>query len=261
MMSHKLITNQDPHKRSNNPSFEDPLTKKIMTELDVLPTKEDFQKIRDKDINLCLVGYGGAMVNMLYNMYQWAIELSEMRIFNNIVIFEKDTIDFSNLVRFAKPMILNHVSKFSTFESEMRQELSLIKKVSMIDVEKELSKKRKIISFVSWLDERAAHDLKNKKYTLIGAPDLETRTMLTDLDLDFYFMGHANHEVALKYQPEITSSLVNENYGSIDIPVLLINLQIATGAFIKQLASDNTPAKNEKLLSFDMQEYLERSEA
>ncbi len=260
-MSRKLLLNQDFSDQTIDPSFNDKLTLDIMQELDVVPTKEDFQKIRDKDINLCLVGYGGAMVNMLHNMYTWAMEVSEVRVFKNIVIFEKDTVDFSNLIRFGKPVSFDYTAEFASFSSNESSNAKTLKKISMVTNEKELSKKRKIISFVEWLKDNHAESLKAKDYVLIGAPDLETRQMLNETDSTFYFMGHSNYEVDITYQPEITSSLVVENYGSIDIPVLLINLQVATGAFIKQLANGTDPAKNEKILSFDMKKYLEEKGA
>ncbi len=263
-MSRKLLLNQQFSDQTNDASFSDPLTQEIMKELDILPTKEDFQKIRDKDINLCVVGYGGAMVNMLHNMYTWAMEVSEVRIFKNIVIFEKDTVDFSNLIRFGKPVSFDYTAEFASFASDDSQGIKTLKKISMITNEKELSKKRKIISFVEWLRDNHAESLKNKDYVIVGAPDLETRQMLNRIGSDFYFMGHSDYEVDLTYQPEITSGLVVENYGSIDIPVLLINLQIATGAFIKQLANTepgDKPEANEKLLNFDMKKYLEEKGA
>ena len=263
-MSRKLLLNQEFVGQIVDPSFDSSITKEIMQELDVVPTQEDFQKIRDKDINLCLVGYGGAMVNMLHNMYSWAMELSEVRIFKNIVIFEKDTVDFSNLVRFGKPIAFDYTAEFASFNSNERSNIKTLKKLSMVSHEKELSKKRKIISFVEWLKDTHAESLNAKNYILVGAPDLETRQMLNDMDSKFYFIGHSNYEVDITFQPEITSGLVVENYGSIDIPVLLINLQIATGAFIKQLAGtgpyaegNDHPEKNERILNFDMKKYLE----
>jgi uncharacterized protein YjfI (DUF2170 family) len=103
--------------------------------------------------------------------------------------------------------------------------------------------------------------LNKKNYIIVGAPDLDTRRMLTEKKADFYFMGHSNTEVDVTFRPEVTSSLVIENYGSIDIPVLLINLQLATAAFIKELASDSKPDEtNQVLFNFDMKKYLESKE-
>ncbi len=259
-MSRQLLLNQNLVTQTPDPAFDLPLTKEIMADLGVLPTKEDFQKIREKDINLCLVGYGGAMVNMLHNMYLWSMEVSEVRLFKNIVIFEKDTVDFSNLVRFGKPLSFDYTAEFATFPEDDVPNIKTLKKVSMISHEKELSKKKKIISFVEWLADTHARTLKDKDYIIVGAPDLETRKMLVETDSNFYFMGHSDYEVDITYQPEITSGLVVENYGSIDIPVLLINLQIATGAFIKHLAGTGpnleTPDRNQNILSFNMKDYL-----
>ncbi len=260
-MSRNLLLNQSVDNTSTDPSFDLDITREIMRDLDVLPTKEDFQKIRDKNINLCLVGYGGAMINMLHNMYLWSMELSEVRIFKNIVIFEKDTVDFSNLVRLGKPVLFDYVAEFATFPDEEVSYIKTLKKVSMVTHEKELSQQKKLITFVEWLTDAHAKALNDKNYIIVGAPDLDTRRMLAEANSDFYFMGHSNFEVDLTYQPAITSSLVVENYGSIDIPVLLINLHIATGAFIKQLAGTGlaveNPEANQKILEFNMKDYLE----
>ncbi len=256
MMSKQLIINQPFEKTKVDVSFEAAETRRLLEELDIIPTKEDFQKIREKDINLALVGYGGAMINMLHNMYLWSMELGETRVFRNIVVFEKDTIDFSNVARLGKPIIFDFVPNFVSNETD-HQAIRTLDKVSLITKEEELSKRKRIVSFDDWLQDKHVGSLKSKNYIIVGAPDLDTRQMLTENEAQFYFMGHSNYEVDITYQPEITSSLVVENYGSIDIPVLLTNLQLATAAFIKQLAWGEVPEKNQKVFNFDMKKYIE----
>ena len=258
-MSRQLLLNQESVEQDL--SFHNQLTKEILEELELTPTREDLQRIKDKDINLCLVGYGGAMVNVLHNMYLWAMELSEVRLFKNIVVFEKDDVDFSNLIRFGKPVSFDYVAGFATFAKDEVPSINTLKKVSMITHEKELSKQRKIISFVDWLQDLHTRSLNDKGYVIIGAPDLDTRNILTNAGSKFYFIGHSDYEVDITYQPEVTSGLVVENYGSIDIPVLLINLQIATAAFIKQLANGEEPSRGQRILNFDMKTYLENKGA
>jgi len=50
-------------------------------------------------------------------------------------------------------------------------------------------------------------------------------------------VGHGNTEVDVTFAPEVNTSIGNETYGTIDIPVLILNLHIATAAWIKHMAS------------------------
>jgi hypothetical protein len=257
-LSESLLTNQETKAAGNPAAFEEPLFHTLLDQHNLRPTKEDFQKIRDKNIKLCVVGYGGAMINILYNMYLWAMELSETRIFDRIIVFDKDDIDFSNIPRIGKSIAFNYLPTLVMNTDSSFPEINTVKKVSLITVEKELSKQRKIITFSQWLQDEHVKTLNDKGYTMIGAPTLETRTMLRNNNADFYFIGHAGYEVEITYQPEITSGLTVETYGSIDIPVLLINLQLATAALIKQLASDEQPTSNQKLFDFDLKTEKEK---
>ncbi len=253
-MSSTLIENLDPKVYNSKEFLDGIFIQKILSDLDLTPTKEDFQKIREQDLNLVFVGVGGAMLNLLWNMYHYAIKFSEIGVFNKIRIFEKDNIDFTNLFRIGKPVLYDFAMDFSTDYSETAQNIKQLKKLFLVKEEKLLSKENKIITFDSWLQDIHVKLLKKKNYTLVGAPTLETRKFLEDSD--FYFLGHSDFEVDLVYQPEPADGLAVETYGTIDIPVLMLNLHLATAAFIKQLASGKKPAKNEKLFSFDMKEYL-----
>jgi len=257
-MSYNISRSMGPDMESLPQSLTDPLTQHLLDELDIRPTADDFKAIRDKNLKMCVVGYGGAMVNMMYNMYTWAMELSEIKLFEKIVVFEKDTIDFSNILRMGKPLVFDYNPGFiSLYDSEVNS-VKTLKKGNMLTVEKELAKSRKLILLSDWLQAESAEYMHNQGYFFVGAPTLDTRTILQDKQ--FYFMGHSDYEVDIVHSPQDISSLAVETYGSVDIPVLLINLQIATAAFIKILAGDMAHERNEKLLSFDMKKYIEENE-
>jgi len=256
-MSYVLVKNIEPKTDGNTLSFDTPLTKHLLEELNLTPTKEDFQKIRDQKLKMCVVGYGGAMVNMLYNMHTWAMELSETRVFEKIVIFEKDELDFSNILRMGKPMVFDYSPDFIKPYDQEVHSLKLLKKINMVNIEKELSAERKLVLFSDWLKDQSAEYIDKNGYFFIGAPTLETRQMLSDKK--FYFMGHSDYEVDITYSPQAISTLAVETYGSIDIPVLLINLQIATAAFIKLLASGEEHTVDTRLLNFDMKKWVDEN--
>jgi len=126
----------------------------------------------------------------------------------------------------------------------------------MISEERELSKERKINNYVEWLDDpQIVQMVIDKGYTFVGAPTLATRELLQDAP--FYFLGHSDYEVDITYRPQLVSTLSVETYGSIDIPVLLINLTLATAAFIKVLASDDEYQPDQRLLNFDMNTWVQ----
>ena len=258
-VSRVLVKNLKARQRGNPASFDDPLTQYLLDELNIRPTKEDMQKIRDKKVKLCVVGYGGAMVNLLYNMYIWAMELSEIRLFEKLVVFEKDDLDFTNILRMGKPVVFDyHPDYIMEYDAEVPN-IKTLKKINMLSYERELSAERKSILFVNWLNDKEADFLHKKDYIFVGAPTLETRQMLADKK--FFFLGHSDYEVDITYSPQAISSLAVETYGSIDIPVLLVNLQLATAAFIKILASDEEFSLNQRLLDFDLKKWVEENPA
>jgi hypothetical protein len=252
-MSRQLMTNIPININGYPESFTSDITNKILDELNIRPTIEDFQAIKDKGIKLCLVGYGGAMINMLYNMYLWSMELSVTQPFEKIVIFEKDTLDFSNIPRLGKPISSLYYPDFMQYYDDNVKNLKTLPKLALLNQESELCQNRKIIDFQDWLDENAANKIESKNYVFVGAPTLETRNMLSDKN--FYFMGHGDHEVEISYRPRVTSGLVVETYGTIDIPTLLVNLQLSTAAFIKHLAGDDKVLDGEAIFKFNMEEY------
>jgi len=258
-MSYVLLKNLQAKQMGNPISFDDPLTQYLLDELNIRPTKNDFGKIRDKHIKLCVVGYGGAMINMLYNMYIWAMELSETKFFEKLVVFEKDDLDFTNLLRLGKPVVFDYSPDYIKKYDEDVPNIKTLKKINMMSLERELSSERKSILFVNWLDDKAAEFLHKKDYVFVGAPTLETRQMLADKR--FYFLGHSDYEVDITYSPQAISSLAVETYGSIDIPVLLVNLQLATAAFIKILASDEEFQPDQRLLDFDLKKWVDENQS
>lgn len=256
-MSYMLVKNTEPRIGGNPLSFDTPLTQHLLDELDIRPTKEDFQKIRDRNLKMCVVGYGGAMLNLMYNMHIWAMEMSETRLFDKIVIFEKDDLDFSNILRMGKPMVFDYSPDFIKPYNTEVPSIKTLKKINMLNVEKELAKDRKLVLFSDWLTDTSAEYIHKKGYFFVGAPTLETRTVLQDKE--FYFLGHSDHEVDITFSPQNISTLAVETYGSIDIPVLMINLQLATAAFIKLLAAGEEHTPDTRLLDFDMKKWVEEN--
>jgi len=239
-------------------SLENPITQRLLDELNIRPTADDFKKLRERNIKLAVIGLGGAMLNMLHNMYNFAMAAREPAIFEKIAVFEKDSINFTNLPRFGKLVTLSYHSDFSADFDGQKPELRVLSKLHhLLTNEGELSKERKFLLMEEWLTPEMASTLDEKGYTLVGAPTIETRRFLTDKE--FFFVGHGDYEVDIVFQPHNPSTLAVETYGVIDIPAFLINMQLVTAAFIKALANGDNKSSNEILFRFDLKKYLEEN--
>jgi len=254
-MSRQLLSSVDSSRNMEPESFTNKITETLLDELDIRPTKEDMIAIREKNIKLCIIGTGGAMINVLYNMLIWSKSLSEIGIFDKLVIFEKDVLDVGNIPRIGKPIVTTLHTDLTLDWSPDVDNTKLLPKIDLLSDEHLLVRGQKPVIFKEWVEQKEIDILSEKEYTFVGAPTLDTRAMLHETD--FYFIGHGDTEVEIRFQPQMTSGLVVETYGVIDIPVLLINLQLATAAFIKQLAGGLTQEQNEALFTFDLKTRLE----
>lgn len=231
--------------------FTNKMLRYILRDLDIMPTVEDLEAIKDRKIKLTVVGYGGAMVNLLFNLKLWQHELGVNGIFDRMVLFENDNVEFTNLMRFGKEVVFEYYPKIPG----VSENVTALPKLMLLREEKDLVNKVKPNMFNRWLNAEEAQLLHDAGYIFVGAPTFEARLFLEDKK--FYFIGHGNTEVDVTFAPKVNASLGNETYGTIDIPVLILNLHIATAAWIKHLASGADGIPDTDLFRFDMAAYLE----
>jgi len=191
--------------------------------------------IAQKNLKICIVGYGGAMINFLWNTYLLAfISSYNDPIFEEITIFEKDNISLTNILRISKPVILD------SFLNIHCNDDGSLPKIRLIQEEFQLTKKMSL--FKRYLeDEKEVKRLVKDGFVFIGAPNFEARILLQDAP--FYFLGHANNELEIFYQPLVNTELTFESYGSIDVPVLLANLAVGTIKMLEILNDIPTQGK------------------
>lgn len=233
--------------------FTNPMLQHILNDLDLVPTVADLEAIKARGLKIAVIGYGGAMINMLYNLTLWQHKLSVTGMFDRLIIFEKDNIETTNLMRLGKEVVFEYYPKIPGAS----EDVTALPKLMLLREEKELVKTRKPDLFNRWMTAEDAEVLHNNGYLFVGAPTFDARVFLEDKQ--FYFIGHGATEVDVTLAPKVNTSLGNETYGTIDIPVLLFNLQIATAAWIKHLASGATPALDTDIFRFDMATYLQQN--
>lgn len=178
------------------------------------------KSIAEKELKLCIVGYGGAMINFLWNTYLLAfISSYNDPVFKEIVVFEKENISLTNILRISKPVILE------SFLNIHCDDDGALPKIRLIKEEFQLSEKLSL--FKRYLtDEKEVKQMVKDGFIFTGAPNFEARILLQKTP--FYFLGHANNELEIFYQPIVNTELTFESYGSIDVPVLLANLAVGT---------------------------------
>jgi len=202
--------------------------------------------IREKDLNIAVVGYGGAMINWLWDLWLLAYHVGYTKpIFRNIIVYEKENLSFTNLLRVGKPVALNsYVSVLLTDDNQLN-------KLNLIREEFNLAQ-RLTISERYLEDGEELDTLRSKDFIFIGAPNLQTRVMLENDP--FFFFGHGDNELEVFYRPRVDTELSFETYGKVDIPVLLSNIAAGT---IQMLGVFNS-VQNKKDFSFEQGESVYR---
>ena len=183
-------------------------------EIDLDELKEDLEKLKEANINLIVVGYGGYSINTLEFLYQFCARLGVTGLFPKIHIWEDDNLTFTNCLRIYQNLatpaeVENSVKKLKLFSANAEK------------YDNVLSSEIRLVHHR--LDADAYKDYYlDKPCTLLGAPDFETRQLLEKAR--FIFGGHANDEVGLINNPVVNAQLTTESYGTINPTTLFLNL-------------------------------------
>jgi len=205
---------------------------------------ENFKKLRSQKYDLVVLGYGGAMMNTLWNWSVYARYLSVTYPFKSITVYEPENIAFTNLLRIGKPMVYRdyyneyvilysfHLKSDMNYDPEKYKSLP---KIATFDEEAILGKRINLQPKYFDKSELKKYDL--EKTIFIGAPDMETRAMLAEAGANFFMLGHHDNRVRISKCPVPEGdNLLQETYGTVEIPVLLMNLQLASMKMIEILA-------------------------
>jgi len=236
--------------------FNNKLLWKILRDLDIVPTRDDLKVIKDSQYRILSIGMGGAMINFFYNLQYWCMKLEVPGIFHRMHVREADFLEYTNVPRIGEDIAFETSASTVT---DIDDEIGGILKVVLTKNLKWLVENISPLQKSEYVDQKAIDLFTQHGYNMIGAPDFETRKLLEDKN--FIFFGHGGTSVDLTYQPVVNDELGNETYGSIDIPVLLLNFQVATAAWIKKEANrirtGESYEHDSDIFTFDMAEYLE----
>ena len=214
-------------------------------DIDEKELKANMKKVSYLTNPIVSLGLGGLMSNFLY----WSDRLREYfgldYLFKQLVVFEPDTLEFSNLFRIPlnwkdfkipEPVENRSLSLFLDPKLSLKYD-NKYNKLLLLQSVRNLSPK--IRQFV---DEFKRIELKN--CVLIGAPDLNTRKAIFNSysDNDYYNISflcttHINNTFSIDVFPDFDRELVVETYGSIDLNKFLLNMFRMTVELIRILAN------------------------
>jgi len=189
--------------------------------------KTKWKKLQNKNLNVVVIGYGGAMSNILFNLSLLADAFDHSVIFDSISIVEPDNWSLTNIMRVSKPIMHRAFSRYQLTTDTL-------KKLMIIDKEIELGEEGELID--GYLDADLIDQIleKNPDTIFIGAPNFETRKTLEEKGAHFIMIGHSGNRIRMTKNPVIHAG-VEETYGTIDVPVLLCNLWVATYKLVELL--------------------------
>ncbi|NPA45037.1 MAG: hypothetical protein GXO49_05850, partial [Chlorobi bacterium] len=164
--------------------------------------------------------------------------------FQNLFIFENDILETTNIFRIGKPLVNKSISRFEKYKlNSLKYQtnsefLKVLPKIYTFNEESQLSKKNHLIKKYFTIND-AKEILENYENVIfIGAPDFETRQALYEMNAPFLMVGHSNNTISITKCPKI-EGLITETYGSIDIPVLIMNLWGASYKLIELFTNEN----------------------
>jgi hypothetical protein len=195
------------------------ITKAQLTELTAV-----LNRLKERQIVLVSLGYGGISSNVLHFMDLLCKETGVTNIFKRLAIYEEDTITLMNILRMYKdtsttlcePGIANKLNGFNekhlcTPENLFLQDFMFIKE---------------------HYDE--VKDREDVRY--FGACDFDTRKFLEDAP--FYFTGHSGNDVSIIVRPQVNTELMVETYGQINLATFFSNVLALTIELFVQLSND-----------------------
>ena len=205
--------------------------------------KELVLAVKRKHLNFVFAGFGGTGVNTMYWLEKILDHTNDVYLFESIEVVDDDKVDFTNLLRFPKDFSSRKANlKVELFNN--KSQLSRNPAIKLHDrfVPVIISNNMPNIysSLISYVASDDAYKATASSNTIIyGAPDLETRGLIAQTDLNFIAATHGNNSCAMTVSPEIDENIQTEGYGVIHLNTFFWNQLAMTIGLLEFLASDD----------------------
>ena len=212
-------------------------------------------KVKRKNMSVTFIGYGGTNVNTIHWLTEIMKITQSVNLFNFIEVFEPDTLEVSNLLRFPKNPYLEYGGYRNSGTSKLR--LLDVSELKLLSKNKPTISTRTITTNfpheckgVVWNSE-AGRKIPKSRHVFYGAPDINTRSLFEDVG-HFVSATHSGNTAHLWLNPVQDTDLQVESYGLIELtPFFMNQLRLAIG-FLEYLSIDDIDlkAKDELLLEY-----------
>ena len=196
-------------------------------------TKTDISKllqgVKNKELELILVGLGGTGSNFLYWAYEMAEWTGKTQIFKKMFMFDEDDFDVPNMLR------IPFIPQFNTSEHALKTNC-VPKKYDMLS-----SRTRRYSDFLTEdMMENNMFTTNPAKTIIYGAPDIHTREFLSASPYTFVAGTHRDSTVSMVENPAVDNDLMMETYGKINLSTFFLNHLTLTIEFLSYLQARET---------------------
>ena len=216
--------------------------------------KELFKKVKELQYTFVYAGAGGTGINTAVWMYELANMSNVINIFKKIYVFDNDTVEFSNLLRFPiNPSVVNIGD--STYKIKVIA--PYLQKLSLTNISTHRSYLANgYLPYELFTNERVRTESGHVQYNyttrekvvLYGAPSLEFRNLLSKCG-NFISATHMNNECSLYLNPYQEESLQVESYGMIQLNSFYMNQLKMTIMLLEFLATNPNLKEQDKLIN------------
>ena len=197
-------------------------------------TKTDISKllqaVKNKAMNITLVGLGGTGSNFLHWLFQMSEWTGKNLIFHTVHAYDDDEFDIPNMLRIP-------------FIPEFKSAQQTAKKVDCLPRKFEETASRWYTHPIrleqNHLTQSGAGNI--DRSVVYGAPDIATRAWLSASPYTFIAATHRDSEFSLVENPAVDDELMMETYGKINVSKFLLNHLTMTIKFLEHLRDRDRP--------------------
>ena len=223
--------------------------------------KKLFQQVRKKRFTLNMIGFGGTAINTLHWLNEMSMLTNSINLFKSINIWEPDSVEISNLLRFPINPMANTTSYYENTQS--------VNKTDLINGELTRLSQNKSEIFQSYFEPSSynspysftrydefgsriptsnmTYTLRDKSNVMYGAPNIATREVLGPLG-NFISATHADSNCRIDLNPAQNTDLQVESYGMISLAAFFMNQLRMTIGLLELLASDQDLQEQDKTI-------------
>lgn len=197
---------------------------------------ELIRKVANKKLSISIIGLGGTMSNFVYFTTELAkLARLDKNVFKEVAVFDDDLLEVSNLPRIP----LDYISHIFTTKELNHHKVNMLYNVNGLG--------DNVITSIKKIRDNYRLD-KNFNW-IIGTPDLNTRTFISDITDRFICPMHSDNELYIYIAPKLLGAdLMFETYGRIRLSKFFFNMLEMTIQCLKIMLENNIEGKEGQMV-------------